>query len=129
VSILDDEVGAMSCHPADAQALAAGQYVTCAICGQWVGPGDLHRLTIEDAVMCWPVIEALDVRATLTAVDAGQAIHAQCVVDSSSFRASSRRARSRSVQLLCIALGRQPGRLDDQGMPGYNRPGPARKRL
>jgi hypothetical protein len=37
----------------DAEALTAGQYVKCAICGQWVGPSDLHRLTIEDAVMCW----------------------------------------------------------------------------
>ena len=37
----------------DAEALIAGQYVRCAICGQWVGPSDLHRLTIEDAVLCW----------------------------------------------------------------------------
>jgi hypothetical protein len=53
----------------DAEALTAGQYVRCATCGQWVGPGDLHRLMIEDAVRCWPVIEALDVRATLTVTE------------------------------------------------------------
>jgi hypothetical protein len=43
----------MSKNLSDAEALTAGQYVRCAICGQWVGPSDLHRLTVEDAVMCW----------------------------------------------------------------------------
>ena len=110
----------------DAEALTAGQYVRCAICARWVGPSDLHRLTVEDAVMCWRVIEALDVRATLTVVDGGQAIHDHCIVDRKGIRTTSRTLRSRSVQLRSIALGEQPGRLDDHGMASYNRPSSAR---
>jgi ferredoxin len=36
----------------DAEALAAGQDVRCAICGQCVGPCHFHRLIFEDGVMC-----------------------------------------------------------------------------
>lgn len=75
------------------------------------------------------VIEALDVRATLTIEDGERVIHAHCIVDRQEIRTVSRTARSRSVQLLGIALGEQPGKLDDQGMASYNRPGPARRCL
>jgi hypothetical protein len=44
---------AVTKHLSDAEALTSGQYVRCAICDRWVGPSDLHRLTVEDAVMCW----------------------------------------------------------------------------
>jgi hypothetical protein len=33
----------------DAQALTVGQYLRCAICGQGVGPSDLHRAHLGDA--------------------------------------------------------------------------------
>ena len=36
-----------------AEALTVGQYMLCAACARWVGPSDLHRLTVEDAVICW----------------------------------------------------------------------------
>jgi hypothetical protein len=78
----------------DAKALTAGQYVKCAICSRWVGPSDLHRLTVEDAVMCWRVIEALEVRATLTVEDGEQVIHAHYIVDRQELGTTSRTAHS-----------------------------------
>jgi len=36
----------------DAERLAAGQSVPCAICGREVQPGDVHDVTMEGAVIC-----------------------------------------------------------------------------
>ena len=33
----------MSENLTDAEALTVGQYVRCAVCGQWVGPTDVDR--------------------------------------------------------------------------------------
>jgi hypothetical protein len=75
------------------------------------------------------VIGAHDVRVTLILEEGERVVHTHWIFDSKDFCATSRTLRARSVQLLGIAPGEQPGRLDDQGMASYNRPCPARKCL